>query len=86
MAHSLELLGMQLWYWRCFLLSDRRNAIVSYIQVIWYGGQMMGEAVSNALTGAVSPSGRSPFTWPTGAKPRNASMALEYLPLVIDST
>ena len=36
------------------------------IMTIWYGGQMMGQAVANALTGAVSPAGRSPFTWPTG--------------------
>ena len=72
MANRLEPIGMQLWHWRCFPLSDPRNTIASYIQVIWYGGQMMGVAVSNALTGVVSPSGRSPFTWPTGAKPRNA--------------
>ena len=36
------------------------------ILVLWYGGQQGGHALADALTGAVSPSGRSPFTWPTG--------------------
>jgi hypothetical protein len=58
-----------------FSLSDSARRIA--IKVIWYGGQMMGEAVSNALTGAVSPSGRSPFTWPTGANPGNAYLTPE---------
>eukprot|EP01051_Picozoa_sp_SAG22_P023357 SAG22_NODE_5993_length_919_cov_1.197561_1_plen_188_part_10 len=33
------------------------------IFVIWYGGQMMGPAFTDVLTGVVSPAGRSPFTW-----------------------
>jgi beta-glucosidase len=36
------------------------------IFVIWYGGQMMGTAITDVLVGDVSPAGRSPFTWPTG--------------------
>ena len=36
------------------------------IITIWYGGQMMGTALADALSGVISPSGRSPFTWPTG--------------------
>ena len=36
------------------------------ILTIWYGGELMGEALANAMAGDVSPAGRSPYTWPTG--------------------
>eukprot|EP01062_Namystynia_karyoxenos_P059329 TRINITY_DN50774_c0_g1_i1.p1 TRINITY_DN50774_c0_g1~~TRINITY_DN50774_c0_g1_i1.p1 ORF type:complete len:790 (+),score=201.72 TRINITY_DN50774_c0_g1_i1:72-2372(+) len=41
-------------------------ANVAAIIVIWYGGQQMGTALGEFLTGEVSPSGRLPMTWPSG--------------------
>lgn len=40
------------------------------ILVIWYGGQQMGSALADALSGNISPAGRSPMTWVTGLKQR----------------
>ena len=40
------------------------DAHVPAILQVWYPGTRGGEAVANALFGAVSPAGRLPFTWP----------------------
>lgn len=39
---------------------DRVDAIV----VSWFGGQQMGQALADVLTGAAEPGGRLPTTWP----------------------
>ena len=39
---------------------------VPAILVLWYAGQQGGHALADALSGAVSPAGRSPFSWPAG--------------------
>lgn len=36
---------------------------VGAIVVIWYGGTTMGDALADVVSGAVSPSARSPLTW-----------------------